>query len=134
MEKEEMNAIGEGLIKSFVSSFDQVAATAITPFPSSRKVYIEGSRADIRVPMREIRQTATASEFGGEKNPPIYVYDCSGPYTDPLSDINLLEGLPPLRTNWIKERSDTDVLAGLSSEYGKQRLADDELHGLPQRQ
>ncbi len=125
-----MNAIGEGLIKSFVSSFDQVAATAITPFPSSRKVYIEGSRADIRVPMREIRQTATASEFGGEKNPPIYVYDCSGPYTDPLSDINLLEGLPPLRTNWIKERSDTDVLAGLSSEYGKQRLADDELHGL----
>jgi phosphomethylpyrimidine synthase len=125
-----MNAVGEGLIQSFVSSFDQVAAIAITPFPNSRKVYIEGSRADIRVPMREIRQAATASEFGGEKNPPVYVYDCSGPYTDPLSDINLLEGLAPLRTNWIKERGDTDVLAGLSSEYGKQRLADDELHGL----
>ena len=72
-----MNASSEELIQSFVNSFDQVVAVAVTPFLGSRKVYVEGSRTDIRVPMREIHQADTPSEFGGEKNPPIYVYDLS---------------------------------------------------------
>ena len=74
-------------------------------FPGSRKVYVEGSRSDIRVPMREISQSDTPTDMGGEVNPPIYVYDTSGPYTDPAIKLNMEEGLPHTRSGWIRERA-----------------------------
>ena len=81
----------------FIAATAHVDAAAIQPLPNSRKVYIEGSRPDIRVPMREISQADTPTAFGGEKNPPIFVYDCAGPYSDPAAQIGLRRGLPALR-------------------------------------
>lgn len=71
----------------FVAAHAHVDEAAIQPLPNSRKIYIEGSRPDIQVPMREISQDDTPTMFGGEKNPPIYVYDCSGPYSDPAAKL-----------------------------------------------
>jgi phosphomethylpyrimidine synthase len=105
----------------FLAATAHVDEAAIQPLPNSRKVYVEGSRPDIRVPMREISQADTHTATGSEKNPPIFVYDCSGPYTDPAAKIDIRNGLPALRQKWIEERGDTEVLAGLSSEYGRQR-------------
>jgi len=108
----------------FLNESAHVDEAAVKPLPNSRKVYVEGSRPDIRVPMREITQTDTHTSNGVEKNPPIYVYDCSGPYTDPAANIDIRSGLAPLREGWIGERNDTEQLAGPSSGYGRQRLAD----------
>ncbi|MGP4849212.1 phosphomethylpyrimidine synthase ThiC, partial [Marinobacter sp. 1Y8] len=95
---------------------------------ASRKVYIEGSRPDIQVPMREISLADTpvggTGDKDGEHNPPFYVYDTSGVYTDPNVDIDLTRGLPKLRENWIAERGDTEQLSGLSSSYGQARARD----------
>ena len=110
--------------QKFLATEARVDAAAIQPLPSSRKIYAEGSRPDIRVPMREIAQTDTSASFGAEKNPPIYVYDASGPYTDPAALIDVRAGLAPLRAQWIEERGDTEVLDGPSSAYGRERLAD----------
>ncbi|MEO8345492.1 MAG: phosphomethylpyrimidine synthase ThiC [Betaproteobacteria bacterium] len=110
----------------------QVDAAAVAPLPASRKIYIEGSRADIRVPMREISQSDTPSSFSpdsAEKNPPLAVYDTSGPYTDPSARIDIRKGLPALRAAWIAERNDTLELDGPTSGYGRARLADPELAG-----
>jgi len=96
----------------------------LRPFANSRKVYVQGSRPDLRVPMREISQADTPLAFGSEPNPPIYVYDTSGPYTDPNADIDLRAGLPPLRERWILERGDTEQLPGPSSGYGQARQGD----------
>lgn len=104
-----------------------VDAAAIQPLPNSRKIYVEGSRPDIQVPMREIRQADTPTQFGGEKNPPIFVYDTSGPYSDPAARIDIQSGLAPLRAAWIAERGDCERLDGLSSEYGRAREADPRL-------
>jgi phosphomethylpyrimidine synthase len=104
-----------------------VDEAAIAPLPNSRKVYVQGSRPDIRVPMREIAQHDTPASFGAEKNPPLAVYDTSGPYTDPSVRIDIRAGLPPLRANWIAERGDTEALPGPTSRYGVQRLADPKL-------
>jgi phosphomethylpyrimidine synthase len=111
----------------FIAEAAQVDAAAIQPLPNSRKVYVQGSRPDLRVPMREISQADTPSGMGAEKNPPIYVYDCSGPYTDPAAKIDIRSGLPALREAWIDERGDTETLDKLSSAYGQQRLNDPEL-------
>ncbi len=111
----------------FLSQAAHVDAAAIQPLPNSRKVYVEGSRPDIRVPMREISQADTPAGMGAEKNPPIYVYDCSGPYTDPAVKIDIRSGLPAMREGWITERNDTEQLSEPSSQYGRQRLADPEL-------
>jgi phosphomethylpyrimidine synthase len=111
----------------FLASTATVDEAAIQPLPNSRKVYVEGSRPDIRVPMREISQSDTPASFGAEKNPPIFVYDCSGPYTDPSVKIDIRSGLAPLRARWIEERGDTEELAGPSSEYGRARLEDPKL-------
>ena len=92
--------------------------------PASKKVYVEGSRPDIQVPFREISLTETPTGLGGEHNPPVMVYDTSGAYTDPNIQIDLNQGLPSVRQTWIEERNDTDVLAGLSSEFGQARLKD----------
>ena len=111
----------------FLASTAQVDELAIKPLPKSRKVYQTGSRPDIRVPFREIEQTTTDTMFGGEKNPPLTVYDCSGPYTDPDADIDIRSGLAALRESWISERNDTEQLSGPSSEYGQERLLDPKL-------
>jgi phosphomethylpyrimidine synthase len=108
----------------FLSENAVVDAAAIAPLPNSRKVYVSGSTPDIRVPMREITQSDTPDGFGGEKNPPVYVYDTSGPYTDPDASIDIRSGLPALRAGWIEKRGDTEELAGLSSEFGRERAAD----------
>ncbi|MBK7592499.1 MAG: phosphomethylpyrimidine synthase ThiC [Betaproteobacteria bacterium] len=105
----------------------QVDAAAIAPLPNSRKIYVEGSRPDLRVPMREIAQSETAASFGAEQNPPVVVYDTSGPYTDPAATIDIRKGLPPLRAPWIAERDDTVPLDGPTSAFGRARLADPEL-------
>ena len=92
--------------------------------PASKKVYIQGSRPDIKVPMREIELTDTPTGLGGEHNPPIMVYDTSGVYTDPNVEIDLNKGLPNIRDSWIEERQDTEKLETLSSAFGQERLRD----------
>jgi phosphomethylpyrimidine synthase len=108
----------------FVSANAHVDEAAVAPLPNSRKIYVTGSQPDIRVPMREITQSDTPTGFGGEKNPPIYVYDTSGLYTDPEAKIDIRAGLPALRQRWIEARGDTESLPGLSSQYGRERAAD----------
>ena len=108
----------------------EVDQAAVQPLPNSKKIYVTGSRPDIRVPMREISQADTPTSFGGEANPPITVYDTSGPYTDPAVRIDVRSGLAALRAAWIEERQDTELLADLSSEYGRQRAADEKLDPL----
>ncbi|MDE1183858.1 phosphomethylpyrimidine synthase ThiC [Paraburkholderia sp.] len=108
----------------FLSADAHVDAAAVAPLPNSRKIYVTGSQPDIRVPMREITQADTPDSFGGEKNPPVYVYDTSGAYTDPDATIDIRAGLPALRQRWIEARGDTESLDGLSSDYGRERAAD----------
>jgi len=100
------------------------------PYPNSKKVYIQGSRPDIRVPMREISLADTTLKDGVEKNHPILVYDTSGPYTDPEVTLDLQKGLPNVRTAWIEERDDTAPLTGLSSKYGNERRDDESIDHL----
>jgi len=101
----------------------------IEPFPNSNKIYVEGSREDIQVPMREIKLTDTIGELA-EKNDPIHVYDTSGVYTDPEVSIDLRKGLDNVRSTWIEERDDTEVLENLSSTFSNERLEDSELDKL----
>jgi phosphomethylpyrimidine synthase len=108
----------------------KVDSAAVEPLPASRKIYVQGSRADIRVPMREIAQTDTPASFGAEKNAALAVYDTSGPYTDPDARIDIRHGLPALRAEWIGARSDTTTLEAPTSAYGRARLADPALAGL----
>ncbi|OOZ67858.1 phosphomethylpyrimidine synthase ThiC [Solemya velum gill symbiont] len=121
-----MSAIPEEFIKKTTALSDEVTR----PFANSRKIYVEGSRPDIRVPMREVSQTPTTTNGANEPNPPIYVYDTSGPYSDPSVSIDLLKGLSDLRSAWIDERDDTEQLDGPSSEYGTERYNDPELDKL----
>jgi phosphomethylpyrimidine synthase len=116
--------------EKFTAASAHVDEAVITPLPNSRKIYVEGSRPDIRVPMREIAQADTPTAFGGEKNPPVFVYDCSGPYGDPQAAIDVRHGLPALRAGWIAERGDSEELPDLTSEYGRQRAADQSLDEL----
>ncbi|MBP6130474.1 phosphomethylpyrimidine synthase ThiC [Thauera sp.] len=116
--------------EKFIAAKAHVDEAAIAPLPNSRKIHVEGSRPDIRVPMREITQADTPASFGAEQNPPIFVYDCSGPYSDPAAKIDIRSGLPALRQQWIEERGDTELLPDLSSEFGRQRAADKTLDEL----
>ena len=109
---------------AFLSSSAQVDAAAIQPLPNSRKVYVEGSRPDIQVPMREIALADTPTSMGGEKNAPVIVYDTSGPYTDPAVKIDIRQGLPAVRADWIDERGDVELLTELTSAFGRQREKD----------
>ena len=118
-----MNAVPSELIQQA----DRLSSDVVRPIPGSRKIFVEGSRPDIRVPMREIELAKTSTIFGGEDNAPLAVYDCSGPYTDPSVEIDLSRGLSPLRAQWIAERGDTEALAGLSSEFGRRRENDAKL-------
>jgi phosphomethylpyrimidine synthase len=110
--------------EQFVAASAHVDAAAVKPLPQSRKIYVTGSRPDLRVPMREISQSDTPAAMGAEKNPSICVYDCSGPYTDPQAKIDIRKGLPALRQQWIEERGDSEELPQLSSAYGRSREAD----------
>ncbi len=101
------------------------------PFPNSKKVYVEGKLFPIKVAMREIAQHPTRLSTGElELNPPITVYDTSGPYTDEHADIDVRKGLARIREQWILDRGDVQVLDSISSEYGKARLADQSLDEL----
>ncbi|MFJ7665122.1 phosphomethylpyrimidine synthase ThiC [Lysinibacillus sp. NPDC097162] len=99
----------------------------MTSFDGSKKVYVEGSRPDILVPMREIKLSPTTGSFGEENNAPIRVYDTSGPYTDPTYKVDITKGLPALRREWIKERSDVEEYEGrtIKPEDNGFRNADD---------
>ena len=103
-----MSAIPEDFIKQTT----QLSEDVTRPFPNSSKIYVQGSRPDIRVPMRQIRQADTPASFGAEQNPAITVYDTSGPYSDPDAKIDLLAGLPDVRAAWIADREDTEQLDG----------------------
>ncbi len=113
--------------KEILSESAKVDQRIVEPIPNSKKIYIEGSRPDIRVPMREISCSPTQTQQGLEENTPITVYDTSGPYTDPKANIDIRQGLPALREQWIQERDDTEQLDKLSSDYGIQRLQNPEL-------
>ena len=118
-----MSAIPE----DFINKTAKLSEDITRPFTNSRKIHIQGSRPDIQVAMREIHLADTPASFGFEKNPPIPVYDTSGPFTDPDIDIDLMKGMPDIRSTWIKERNDTELLAGPTSEFGQTRQNDPEL-------
>jgi len=126
-----MSQIANQSPTELINQHEQDAKDLTRILPASKKVYVQGSRADIRVPFREITLTDTpiglsqnGKQDGFEKNEPILVYDTSGVYTDPSVHIDLNQGLPKLRETWIAERDDTDVLDGLTSDFGKARLND----------
>ncbi|MEI2772540.1 MAG: phosphomethylpyrimidine synthase ThiC [Candidatus Competibacter sp.] len=104
----------------------QLSTDLTRPYPNSRKVHLQGSRPDLRVSIREIAQHPTPTASATEDNPPIPVYDTSGPYTDPYARIDLRQGLPALRMSWIEERDDTERLSGPSSCYGQTRATNPE--------
>ncbi len=125
-----MSATTKRIVDDVMAQADQLSAQITQPISGSRKIYVEGSRPDIQVPMREVEQEDTASSFGAEVNPPITVYDTSGAYTDPNIDIDLLKGLAPIRDAWIEERADTEVLPDLTSAFGQERKNDTSLDHL----
>jgi phosphomethylpyrimidine synthase len=108
----------------------RLSDSATGAFPRSGRIYVQGSRDDLRVGMREVSQTDTPAAGGGLANPPITLYDTSGPYTDPAATIDLARGLDPLRAGWIEERGDTEPLSGRGSDYARDRLANAELEAL----
>ncbi|MEC4115415.1 phosphomethylpyrimidine synthase ThiC [Myroides phaeus] len=102
-----------------------------TPFPNSKKVYIKGKLFPIEVAMREITLSDTKLASGGtEKNPPVTVYDTSGPYTDPNITIDIRKGIPRIREQWILDRNDVTILDNITSAYGQARLQDEKLDHL----
>jgi len=108
----------------FLNNITRLDSATRKRFQNSSKVFVTGSREDIRVPMREISLTDTITEKGRESNAPVRVYDSSGPYSDSDSKIDLRAGLPGIRTSWINERQDTEQLDDVSSNYGRQRQQD----------
>ncbi|MDR1228167.1 MAG: phosphomethylpyrimidine synthase ThiC [Azoarcus sp.] len=116
--------------ETFTAIDTRIDRALIAPLPRSRKIHVQGSRPDLKIPMREISQSDTPVSSGGMKNPPVFVYDCSGPYTDPQVKIDIRSGLPPLREAWIEERGDTLSLPEPTSAYGRQRAADPALAAL----
>ena len=124
-------------MKSTQLKIDDSRLDAITcgPLAASRKVYVPGRLYPyIRVPLREIRQTATQQQgtrgAAVVPNPPVTVYDTSGPYTDSSVSINVRQGIAPIRRDWIRERGDVEELPAISSQYGRLRLADPKLDAL----
>ncbi len=109
---------------SFLSESAAVDCAAIEPLPNSRKIFLQGSRPDIQVPFREINLSPTPTKNGVEENPPVIVYDTSGPYTDPKADIDLRRGLRRIRSGWIEERQDTELLSQFTSKFARQRNSD----------
>ncbi len=108
------------------------SALTTTPLPASKKIYVQGTQPGVRVAMREILQNPTRNMKGEavEENPPLVVYDPSGPYTDPNAAIDIRKGLAPLRIHWIWDRADIEELPAISSEYGRKRAADPTLDAI----
>lgn len=111
--------------REFLEKTARLSAETTKPIPGSRKIYLRPG--DLRVPMREVQQLPTPASFGAEENPPIPIYDTSGPYTDPEAEIDLTQGLAAVREEWILGRQDTEQLPGPTSEYGRQRQQDPDL-------
>ena len=109
---------------ALVAQHEQDAQDLTRILPASKKIYIQGSRPDIQVPMREIQLSPTPTALGAEDNPALLVYDTSGAYTDPNIDIDLKRGLPKIRETWLEQRHDSEVLDQLSSKFGQARLRD----------
>jgi len=116
--------------KDILAAATQLGPEYTAPFPNARKIYVTGTRPDVRVPMREIAQSDTAAQQGKQQNPLIWVYDTSGPYTDDAVAVDVRRGLSALRARWIEERGDTEVLGDVSSDYGRARHADPKLADL----
>ena len=119
-----MNQTSETLTR-----LSKVNKAFIKPLPNSTKIFVEGSRPDIQVPMREIKLTDTIGDLA-EVNEPIHIYDTSGPYTDPSKSISLRGGVERLRSEWIAERGDTEELDSFSSSFCNQRMQDKSLDEL----
>ena len=107
-----------------ISQTQKLSEEVTRPFPQSRKIYVQGSNNNIQVGMREVQCSDTPTSIGHEENPPIPVYDTSGPLTDPNIEVDLSNGLPRMRNEWIVGRGDTQELSQLSSEFGRQRATD----------
>ncbi len=116
------------MASSLQNNFDQTLLT-IKPLPASTKVYIEGTSPSIQVAVREIALSPTHHANTGrqEENPPLEVYDTSGPYTDPNVTIDIKAGLAPIRQSWISDRRDVEKLLDISSEYGRRQASNPEL-------
>lgn len=110
--------------EQFIDKISRLNTSTKQYFPNSRKIYVQGSRADMQVPMREIALTDTETESGAEPNAPVRVYDSSGIYSEPSAQINLRAGLPAIRAAWIEEREDTELLDSVSSTYSQARARD----------
>ncbi|WP_324729714.1 phosphomethylpyrimidine synthase ThiC [Lysinibacillus fusiformis] len=114
-----------------MSAISEKNITIMSNFEGSKKVYVEGSRTDILVPMREIALSPTTGSFGDEENAPIRVYDTSGPYTDPAFRVDITKGLPALRSTWIQERGDVEEYGGRTikpEDNGFRRADDPRIH------
>ncbi|MEY3443677.1 MAG: hypothetical protein RLZZ519_1958 [Bacteroidota bacterium] len=117
---------GSHSVENKGKEFKPVQVNGITtgPIAGSEKVYV----GELQVPMRKISQSDSPASFSqngkGEANPPIYVYDCSGPYTDSKAEIDIYKGLKPLRQKWIEDRGDVERLNGHSSEFTNKRASD----------
>ena len=109
-----------------------LSSLTIQPFPGSKKIYRTGSRPDVRVPMREIQQTPSQrlQDHTEVQNPSVIVYDTSGPYTDPAIQVDVRQGLHPVRKKWIAERQDIEPLPEVSSLYGRARAQDPALQAI----
>ena len=118
-----MNAVPTALLRETA----ELSETVTRPIPGSHKIHVQGSRADIAVPMREIALADTPSMFGIEKNAPFAVYDTSGPYTDPAYCVDLAVGLPALRAPWISNRGDSEPLTDFTSPFTRRHATAREL-------
>lgn len=116
--------------EDFLIQTEKLNAISCDSFPNSKKIYVTGSRTDLRVPMREITLTETVRDNNRESNPSVTVYDTTGPFTDPKITIDVRRGLPAVRQAWIEERADTEVLSAVSSDYGQVRSIDPKLRGI----
>ena len=115
--------------------YEQLSAITHGPLPASRKIFVPGKlHPEIRVPMREIQQAPTLRERNSASearpNPPVAVYDTSGPYTDPDESIDVRQGIKPIRRDWVLNRRDVEEMPEVSSKYGQMRLADPGLDSL----
>ncbi len=113
------------------STRETVLESCRKPFPASEKIYVSGSQAGVKVPFRRVSLQPTRQPDGSlQANPPVTLYDTSGPYTDPNAEIDLAKGLPALRLPWIMERGDVEELPGATSLYRKLRERDPELDAI----
>ncbi len=113
-----------------LSQTTQLSSEALQPFSGSRKIYVTGSRPDVRVPMREVALSDTLTPHDSQPNDPVTIYDTTGLYSDADAHIDLQKGLPSIRERWILERNDTEQLIEQSSQFGRQRLENNLLNFL----